>query len=303
MFVVPEFVHEDGGRPDLEGHDHDGRPVLVVEAKFGALLEPAQIRSYLSDQAVRLGDEHRGAFVLLVPRARASEAERVLQLAVEAMQGQWRPLDSVGAAVVTWDECIEAMEEAISSVADVSELAGDLVQFRAMCTTLGGLIIPPLGLAAFGSQWREREEDLRQIVREVTSRVVGPVGRFPMGDEAGYEHRRYIPGGDAAPGVCCDVGVGTRFADEGATPFWLRYHRQTPGFTIVKERLLASPHAPNIRTEGRQLWLPLEADPDAAGPDLVKALTAQVADIISAASTQGSAGAPNSEHRTPMSPG
>jgi hypothetical protein len=31
-----ELVHEDLGRPDLEGHDVRGRPLLVVEAKFGA---------------------------------------------------------------------------------------------------------------------------------------------------------------------------------------------------------------------------------------------------------------------------
>src|SRR5881275_572909 len=42
-----ELVHEDLGRPDLEGHDVRGRPLLVVEAKFGATLAVEQVRGYL----------------------------------------------------------------------------------------------------------------------------------------------------------------------------------------------------------------------------------------------------------------
>jgi hypothetical protein len=39
-----ELVHDDLARPDLEGWDIRGRPVMVIEAKFGALLTAAPFR-------------------------------------------------------------------------------------------------------------------------------------------------------------------------------------------------------------------------------------------------------------------
>src|SRR4051812_41365341 len=41
-----ELIHEDLGRPDLEGQDGLDRPLLVVEAKFGATLSGGQIGAY-----------------------------------------------------------------------------------------------------------------------------------------------------------------------------------------------------------------------------------------------------------------
>src|SRR5664279_4737819 len=49
-----EAVHDDGGRPDLEGVTDDGFPLVMVEAKFGAPLTVKQLRSYFDDQARRL---------------------------------------------------------------------------------------------------------------------------------------------------------------------------------------------------------------------------------------------------------
>src|SRR5262245_12936717 len=37
----------DGSRPDLEGHDAQGRPVVIFENKFWASLTEAQPREYL----------------------------------------------------------------------------------------------------------------------------------------------------------------------------------------------------------------------------------------------------------------
>lgn len=45
-----ESVHDDLARPDLEGHDRRGRPLVVIEAKFGARLTGAQIRAYMNYQ-------------------------------------------------------------------------------------------------------------------------------------------------------------------------------------------------------------------------------------------------------------
>jgi hypothetical protein len=163
------------------------------------------------------------------------------------------------------------------------------LQFRAMCATLGGLVIAPLGSVSFGDEWREREQDLRQLVREATDHFMPPGSRWPMSSEVGYEHRRYIPGylsdGTVDNGANCSVGIGTRFADEGQTPFWLRYHRRTPDFGLVKARLSRSSYSPRLRTDDRHVWVPLDARPDAAGPELVRDLVAQISSILATAST------------------
>jgi hypothetical protein len=64
-----EAVQEDQSQPDLRGIDCRGRPVVVVEAKFFALLRPGQVGSYLVAQARRLGTDASGALLLLVPEA------------------------------------------------------------------------------------------------------------------------------------------------------------------------------------------------------------------------------------------
>jgi hypothetical protein len=68
----------DGGRSDLEGEDSSNRPLLVVEAKFGATLSSDQVRTYLTDQERRLDGVVRGVLVLLVPSYRVPEAEAIL---------------------------------------------------------------------------------------------------------------------------------------------------------------------------------------------------------------------------------
>lgn len=289
-YFVPEAVHEDGARPDLEGLDDEGQPLIVVEAKFWAALEQGQVRSYLADQASRLRAGVPGAFVLLVPTSRVEEAQSVLN---DATEGDLGPVLVTRTSVLSWDDCIRLCEEAVAGLPDAADIGGDLVQFRAMCTTLGGLVIAPLGSVSFGEEWREREQDLRQLVREATDHFVPPGSRWPMSSEVGYQHRRYIPGylsdGTVDLGANCSVGIGIRFADEGQTPFWLRYHRRTPDFELVRARLSRSSYSPRMRTDDRHLWLPLDARPDAAGPELVQDLVAQISSIIATASARNPA--------------
>ena len=277
-YFVAEAVHADGARPDLEGLDDDSKPLIVVEAKFGAHLGEAQIRNYLSDQADRLGKGGTGVLVLLVPSSRVIEAQRVLEASDAGGTG----------VVVTWDDCITCCEEAAKELPNATEIANDLFQFKAMCTTLGGIVIAPLGNVALGKEWRAREEDLRQIVRLATESFVPAEVRVPFGNEPGYEHRRYMPGvryeGSHQGLSSCSVGIGSRFVEDGLTPFWLRYHRQTIDFAVVKERLSRSSYAAHIRNDDRHLWLPLHADPSMSGNELVQSLEEQIQRIILAAS-------------------
>ena len=102
-----EVVHEDGGRADLEGMDSQGRPVFMVEAKFGAVLTEGQLVSYLLDQQVRL-DDGPGALVVLVPEARMDHAESMLTCAKALVDAE-----SVPAAVVSWDTWMNSWDDVI----------------------------------------------------------------------------------------------------------------------------------------------------------------------------------------------
>jgi hypothetical protein len=60
----------DEGRPDIEGIDPDGRAIVKIEAKLGALLGDGQLESYLAALSVRGA---AGVLVVIVPRVRLGE--------------------------------------------------------------------------------------------------------------------------------------------------------------------------------------------------------------------------------------
>jgi hypothetical protein len=273
----------DGGRSDLEGQDVNSRPLLVVEAKFGATLSSAQVRTYLTDQEGRLDGGVRGTLVLLMPSYRVPEAETILRSLDEQAEGE----ESVSTIVVTWDEWLDVWDEAArklpGSVQDA--VLSDLSQLRALCKAMEGLDIPPLGDVARGHKWEDREGDLHRLVREVTAQ---PQFSNPSGRLLPTQHEqelaffsRYIPG--APPGskskCYCSVGVAGGLATAGGTPFWLRYHKKTPDFQTISERIMASRFAPDARGNQGHIWLPLHVSLDRSGAAILEELTAKIEEI------------------------
>ena len=166
----PELVHDDRARPDLEGQDSRGRPLVVVEAKFGAALTSDQVHAYLTDQEVRLEGGVRGALILLVPSYRRPEAEGLLGTLEGRTDEQNAPTASISPAVDTWEEWLRVMNEAAQALPahEQDAVLCDLGQLRELCATMRGLDVPPLGLAATGRDLHDRERDLRRLVDEVT---------------------------------------------------------------------------------------------------------------------------------------
>jgi hypothetical protein len=274
-----ESVHEDRGRPDLEGTDEGGAPVVIVEAKFGASLDVGQVGAYLNYLDVQKRRGVTGVFVLLVPMSRSQEGQRVLDDAVRERVDKGAAPYTSGTAVVTWDDWLDVWDEAVRDLpATPDSLAGDLVQLRELCVTLGGLVIPPLGGAASGENWREREEDLRIIVDQVTVRLKAPEDKnLPIQHEAGYDPMRYVPGKYLRS--YCSVGLASRFADQGLSPLWLRYHQQTDGFRAIRARIMTSKFRDEARDDDGHIWLPLHIPPNFAGPDVVDQVVEQVAAV------------------------
>ena len=211
-----EVVHDKFGRPDLEGWDDRGRPLVVVEAKFGARLEAAQLQAYMTHQTAGLDGSARGALVVLVPSYRRSEAEAVLRIV--GSEGD-EPAAPVSTAVLTWDELLGLWDEAVQNVSadDRDTVMCDLRQLRGLCKTMVGLDIVPLGLVATGGgAWQDRESDLKRLVDEASAKFPYSSRRLPLGTERwpGFDYyRRYLPSGRPGAGQC-SLGRGRRAPGE-----------------------------------------------------------------------------------------
>ncbi len=255
QYFHPESVHEDFGRPDLEGLDSDDRPVLIVEAKFGAELTEGQLASYLIDQQFRL-DGGIGALVVLVPESRMDYAETALAAAKEIANA-----DSFPMAVTSWNAWLDTWDNVIDqdSVDDFG-LRSDLSQLRGLVRTMGGLIGLPYAPNP-DADWRQWEQDLTTLVREFTLEVNKDKGHS-AGDlrivtgESRFTPARYVL---AAPrpkkAVFLLVGLSSTRADLGKTPIWARLSRQ------YAAPVLGALHAhfPQAEEdEAGQFWIPLE---------------------------------------------
>ena len=274
---IPEPVHEDGARPDIELRDADGQTIALVEAKFDAHLAADQLAAYLRVLDRRSGP-HGGALFVLVPPSRAGEAQQILDQAVK----EWPA--GTPHAVVTWDEWL-AVWEAVTEESGDTRLASDLQQVKAMCRTLGGLVIPPLAGTAAGLDWQARASDLRETVQVVTARFLGSLGpsNLPMRGrlESTQYCYRYLP--EISRTTWVPVGVWGRLADEGHTPFWLMLHTDdegSGGFQAALQRLLASERSRKVRRDFGHAWVPLEVPGDASGPELADALEAEVGAVL-----------------------
>lgn len=274
---VPESVHDDGARPDIEMRDADGHTIALIEAKFGAPLTEEQVAAYLNVLDRRSGP-HRGALFLLVPPNRVDEAQRILERAVKARS------EVTAHAVVTWDGWLDAWD-AVAEESGDTRLASDLHQLKAMCLTLGGHVIPPLAGTATGRDWQERASDLRETVKVVTARFLGSLGPRDLPMQGNLESKpytyRYLP--EISRTTWVQVGVWGWLADEGLTPFWLMLHRDdegSGGFPAALQRLMASPLSRKVRRDDTHAWVPLEVPGDASGPELADALEAEVSAVL-----------------------
>jgi hypothetical protein len=279
-----EMVHDDLARPDLEGRDGRGRPLVVIEGKFHAKLTTAQLQAYMTDQLARLTGGVRGALIVLVPSYRRLEAEDVLSTVGNATDERIASTPSVATAVLTWDDLLALWDDAAQELPadDQDAVLCDLRQLRALCKTMAALSIGsrPLGLVATGGTgWQEREGDLRRLVDEATASARDSNGRRPpIGPErwpAFEYYRRYMPGGLPDADCLCAVGVVTPLADRG-TPFWLRYHWTQSSYQTVVSRIMASRYAVGARNDGGHIWLPLHVSADRSGATIVDELIEQI---------------------------
>lgn len=280
-----EIIHLDGGRVDIEGVDDAGTPLIMVEAKIGHYLTYGQVTSYLDDQARRLqaikpASEQagqQGVFVLLVPSRRAIEAERTLDAARADMP------NTITALVLTWQDIIATWEHALADSSPSPSFDSphvDLHQFTELCRAFGGLSDPSTDKTA----WQLRAETWLPVVDEVTRQLShqAPLPLVTRGDYAPY---RYVA--TRVDDLYAAFGLQQRFADEGLSPLWMRFHKVTGkssgGLANIRARLAQSAFAPSLRFDNGHVWIPIAVDEHLTEAELVKSLADQCITIIAQA--------------------
>jgi hypothetical protein len=326
MPVLTRWVTEqrqlDGARPDVEAYEahvegtQGGVSVVKIEAKLGAEMSAAQIRSFAADQLRSLKDappppqgENRPGFILLVvPEGpRVEEATNLLTgmggtlldgggfrlPAGEYAAGQF-------AAVVSWEQLIQAF----TSVADGEE-AADVTAFGDLHRGLHAVAMDPFDVEDLTSGWETARTDIVAVVKEVTERIfrtfrVAPdrIGSWDFNDPS-YDQRRYVSR-VRGHGPRTHFAVGIRELQPGhPTPVWLRYEN-TVGMADVRERLLnSSLTRSRISPTASTVWLPLYIPDNVTFEAAVRGVIAQIEMIDDVARGVASSARPEPRPLTP----
>ncbi|MEJ1089446.1 PD-(D/E)XK nuclease family protein [Microbacterium sp. Mu-80] len=281
--VLTEVDHSEFGRTDIEGQDASGRPLVIIEAKFGATLTVDQAARYLALQASECAG-HQSALVLLMPKARTEDAAQLMRRAA----GRVVPNDSAMASV-SWTEILDVLTAALGeNDRGPRSLEADLIQLNALVEARTRFVLEPLGGAAMGEEWQTRRAELVGLVDIATQQLADHLGvwRGPQvaRRDIAYAPSYYLKAAGPVPGTHFSVGLHSGFASEGLTPMWLRFHKVT-GERLAVKRIRgflgdAPRYAPVLRNDGGHLWVPIDLDPHQADEALVESVVEQVVAIL-----------------------
>lgn len=249
-----EVGHPNGGRVDVEGQTDLGIPIVEIEAKLGAALDPRQLRSYANHVVAHGANDP--VLLVLVPY-RLKEATSVIREAfgVDGAGPSWRAAEPpVSITITGWDEALDVIQGALTG-----QRADDATQLRGMYLTFTGDFHVPRG----GLAWRDHEADFVALVDQATRQLFDPGELYPMGfepearDEHAYGYRRRYTPSLVSPDTALSIGVRDPFEGH-STPIWLRYHCKTPSFSVALKHLHESTYASTLVPGTTHAWLPLE---------------------------------------------
>ncbi len=171
----------------------------------------------------------------------------------------------VATLALTWGRWLGVWEAAAAAAtgADAARLGSDVEQLRAMCHTLGGMVVPAFGDAAprRGRAWRSRLNDYAQVVDQVTASLA-PSGN-PIGNDkgpGGLTHRRTSSPATATTRASSSLGDRRAAAPARRRGRGRRsgggYIRRLVGSERCAIRIVASPYRAVARSDGRHLCYP-----------------------------------------------
>lgn len=276
-----ESRQEDRGRPDLEGRNEDGQPVVKIEAKLWAPFGQGQLDSYVS--ALCVGGQG-GTFLILVPRSRLQDiTDHVSAHFAVPGAAPWRlPREAaeIACAVFAWEDLMDALSEV-----DSERFQNDLGQFRAMYRVFNDDEVEPPTSDEEILAWHEREAWWDILVDRVTRALNSREGRIlPFGVDGGAQRyrRRYICRRISGESSCYSVGTRDPFQGH-RTPVWLRFHRGTGHYAEIVMRLGRSELAAKAIHSQGHTWFPLDVPQESDRRAIIGALVTQVQGILAIA--------------------
>lgn len=274
-----ESVLADGNRVDVEGVDANGRPLVMVEAKFGALLTGGQIGGYFEDQSQRLGAGSAGVLVVLVPDYRVHEA-RLLIESLSAVGSTGVGRGTVSVVTMTWRGIVQLWERELeeSKVERLLESPhADLAQFEELCLAFGGM----KSEGQVPSEWERLGERFLPVIDAVTSRL-SEGKRLPLVTTSAFAPSRYVESN--LPGLFGALGIHQVLSDDERFPLWLRFHRDTGkedgGIATIRARFTNSKYANRMRTDDGHVWIPMDVDEQLDDLGLVSSLIDECRELL-----------------------
>jgi hypothetical protein len=281
----PELKQADGGRPDLEAITDDDVPIVKIEAKLGAELFAAQLKSYVNDLHARNSGE--SALLVLVPKARIAEAARVTAAAFGLKEpGPWKVTDGhrTGIAVISWDEIFDVL-----IACDTERFRYELEQLQSMYRVLMGDYIAPLASDEDLRRWRDSDTNFLIVVDQVTRQLTTQHRLYPLALEtlANAEpecepdsyHRRYVCASADNLASCYCIGVRDPFEGH-ETPIWMRFRKDTGEFMSIRQRIEASSTLEWLESGGH-IWIPLLDIPrNVSSEQMIQALVEQAQEVV-----------------------
>jgi len=275
--VLPRMFDGVHGSPDIVGCDDQGRPILVIEAKFDSPLRREQAISYLQLQERDTKGEPF-AFVLLMPKYRVKAASDVGRDAAHELG-----MNEGVVLTVSWQEILDVVEAAAATLqsgtrsygADAEQLR-DLVEYR----THAGLE-PPTSTNT-DDIW-DTSLPFYVIVNPATRRldeIRGTKRYLRQGiDSSGFGPFHYV----AEPvGLLYALGPHRAFASHGLGPLWVRIggSPRADGRDIDGVRSRLARHGGWVlRDDWGYVWVPIDIE-GLRDEDLVDGVVDQVQDIL-----------------------
>jgi hypothetical protein len=285
LIWLAEPMLKDKSRPDLMAcaGAEEGPPVVMIEAKLGAAINPDQLRSY--EKNLRLRSSKETALLVLVPKGRIAEATHVAADALDLPgSGPWRVTDrrAPGVAIISWDELFDVLwsskEERCRHV---------VVQLQSMYRELSSDFIATLASDEDLHQWRSSETNFAKLVDQVTRQLTQQHKTYPWQTETLEEtgsdgeplqhHFRYICPFAGDKKSCYSIGVRDSFA-KWITPIWMRFHKDTSKFRLIRERIRTS-DLRKLESSGH-IWMPLDIPRDVSGDQMVQSLVDQAQEVV-----------------------
>ena len=278
-----ESRQEDRRRPDLEGRNAEGRPVVKIEAKLWAPFGQGQLESYVS---ASFAGGQGGTLLIVVPKSRLEEITGYVSTLFGFAGAQpWRIMREaveVACAVVTWEDLLEAL-----STVSSEGFRADFSQFHAMYRVLNGDDMEPITSDEEVLAWRDREAWWEILVEQTTRALTAPADRvLPFGVDGGAQlyRRRYVCRRVSREESWACYSVGTRDPFQGhKTPVWLRFHKGNGHFIEIAGRLERSDLGAEAVHSLGHLWFPLEVPLNSDRKTMTGALIAQVQRILAVA--------------------